>query len=173
MQHEVHRRNTEHGVVRVKSRKCGACKMLPLLGGHGILIGATDVLRRRNQETCCSACRIANSIIWCRLQQLDHHLSNMLRGTELSVLACCSQLAEHVLIQVALHIQLCNIVLVQIIQPRDYFLKQLRGGDDEHRIAHIPCKSGRAFVCLAGFVFDLYELPLFIKIGEATILHAF
>ena len=44
MQHEVHCRNAEHGVVCVKPRKCGACKMLPLLGGHGILVVATDVL---------------------------------------------------------------------------------------------------------------------------------
>ena len=38
--------------------------MLPLLGGHGILIVATDVLRRRNQEASRSACWIYKDVIF-------------------------------------------------------------------------------------------------------------
>lgn len=38
--------------------------MLPLLGGHGILIVAADVLRRRNQEASRSACRIYKDVIF-------------------------------------------------------------------------------------------------------------
>lgn len=38
--------------------------MPPLLGGHGILIVATDVLRRRNQEASRSACRIYKDVIF-------------------------------------------------------------------------------------------------------------
>ena len=41
---------------------------------------------------------------------------NLTDSTELTVLACRCQLAQHILIQVTLHIQLCNVVFVEVIQ---------------------------------------------------------
>ena len=63
-----------------------------------------------------SSLNYAYGIVGRGLQQVNHHFANMLRSTELTVLACRCQLAQHILIQVTLHIQLCNVVFVEVIQ---------------------------------------------------------
>lgn len=172
MEHEVHSGNTKHGEVGIETSKCRTSKMLPLLRSHLVLVVAADIFRSRDQESSGTTGRIADGIIGGRLQQFDHHFSDMLRSTELAILACACQLTQHILIQVTLHIQLRDIMFVKIIQTGDDFLEKLGRGDEEHRITHVPGKGGGVFVSFAGFVLNLDQFALFIKIGQAAIFHA-
>ena len=135
--------------------------MLPLLGGHDIFVVLPDVLGRRHQEAGGTAGWVADGVVRGGLHKFHHHLDDMAGRAELAVLACGGQLAQHILVQVALHIQAGDIVLIQIIQPGDDLLQHLRRRDQEQGIAHVSGKGGSFAV-----VFSLF-LQFFLGLGLA------
>ena len=145
--------------------------MLPVLSGHGVLVVLADKLRSGDKKTGCAAGGVTDKVLWRGLQQFHHHLTDVLGCAELSVLTCRSQLAQHILVKGALHIQIGNVVFIQIIQPGDNLLQHLRSGDQEHGVAHIPGKSGVALVCAVGCVGSLLQLALVIEIGQTAVFH--
>ena len=112
VQHQVHRRDAQHGAVHIKAAEGIGGKVLPLLRGHGILVVFADILRRRHQKSRCTTGRVTDHIVRCRCNQLHHHFANLLWCAELSVLACCCQFAQHILIQITLHIQTSEIMFI-------------------------------------------------------------
>ena len=114
---------------------------------------------------------IADSVVGCGSHQLDHHLADVLRRSELPVLTRGGELAEHILVQVALHILLRDIVLVEVVKPGDDLLKHLRRGDHEYGVAHIAGKGGVAAVGPVRLVGDLDQLAALVKVGQAAVFH--
>ena len=173
VQHQVHRRNAQHGAVCVKAGEGVPSKVLPLLGSHGILVVVANVLCGGDQEACRAAGRVADGVIRGGLQQLHHHFPDMLGSAKLAVLPSGGQFAQHVLVQVALHIQIGNVMLIQVIQPCDDFLQHLRRRNQEHRIAHVPGKGRLILHITAGIVGDFHQFPLLGEVRQAAMFHVF
>ena len=173
VQHQVHRRNAQHGAVCVKAGEGIPSKVLPLLGSHGILVVVANVLRGGDQKACRAAGRVADGVIRGGLQQLHHHFPDVLGSAKLAVLPSGGQFAQHVLVQVALHIQIGNVMLIQVIQPCDDFLQHLRRRNQEHRIAHVPGKGRLILHITAGIVGDFHQFPLLGEVRQAAMFHVF
>ena len=90
----------------------------------------------------------------------------------MTILSGRCQFAQHILIQVSLHIQFCNVMFVKIIQACNDFLKELRRRDKEHRIVHVPGKCSGVLISPSGLIFNFNQFSLLIKIGKATVFHA-
>ena len=173
VEHQVHGRNAQHGAVHVKAGEHWACKMLPLLRGHAVLVVGAEVLRTGHQKARRAAGRVTDEIVRRGLHQLHHHINDMQRRAELAVPTRRCQFAQHILVQVALHIKVGNVVGVKILQPGDDLLQHLRRGDQEHGIVHIPRKGGVALIRAGGVVCDLHQLAVCVKVRQTAILHLF
>jgi len=173
VEHQVHGRNAQHGAVRVKAGEHRAGKMLPLLRGHAVLVVGAEILRTGHQKACRAAGGVADKVVRRGLHQLHHHVADVLGRAELAVLPCGCQFAQHILVQVALHITVGNVVGVKIFQPGDDLLQHLRGGDQEHGIVHVPRKGGVALIRAGGVVLDLHQFAVRIKVRQTAILHLF
>ena len=146
--------------------------MLPLFACHRVFVMRADVLRGCHQKARRAAGRIADGILRGGLQKLHHHFDDVARRAELAVLAGGGKFSQHVFIQVALHIQIGNVMLIQVVQSGDDFLQHLRRGNQEHRVAHVP--GERAFFSVRrADVRDFRQLALFRKIRQASVLHVF
>ena len=173
VEHQVHGRNAQHGAVHVKAGEHRAGKMLPLLRGHAVLVVGAEVLRTGHQKARRAAGGVADEVVRRGLHQFHHHVADVLGRAELAVLPCGCQLAQHILVQVALHIKVGNVVGVKILQPGDDLLQHLRRGDQEHGIVHIPRKGGVALIRAGGVVCDLHQLAVCVKVRQTAILHLF
>ena len=173
MEHQVHGRNAQHGAVHVKAREHRAGKMLPLFRGHAVLVVGAEVLRTGHQKACRAAGGVADEVVRRGLYQFHHHVTDVFGRAELAVLPCGCQLAQHILVQVALHIKVGDVVGVKILQPGDDLLQHLRRGNQEHGIVHIPRKGGVALVRADGVVLDLHPFAVRIKVRQTAILHLF
>ncbi|MNC60537.1 hypothetical protein D3C75_1104210 [compost metagenome] len=74
----------------------------------------------------------------------------MLGRSELAVLSSRSQLAQHVLVQITLHIQVLDIMFIQFIETCDHLLQYLRGRNQKHGILHVA-REGRRVRSIHGF----------------------
>ena len=110
VKHQVHGRNTEHGTVHVKAGEHRPCKMLPLLRGHAVLVVGAEILRTGHQKACCAAGGVADEVVGRGLHQFHHHVADVLGRAELAVLPRCCQFAQHILVEVALHIKVGDVV---------------------------------------------------------------
>ena len=112
VEHQVHGRNAEHGAIHIKTGEHRAGKMLPLLRGHGVLVVGAEILRTGHQKARRAAGGVADKVVRRGLHQLHHHIADMLGRTELAVLTRRCQLAQHILVEVALHIKVGDVVSV-------------------------------------------------------------
>ena len=95
----------------------------------------------------------------------------MLGSPKLPVLSGCGQFSQHILIEIALHIKIRNIMFIKIIQSRDDFLKHLGRGYQKHGIAHITGK-GRIALFIASCPFrSICDFTLLRKVRQASMLH--
>jgi len=147
--------------------------MLPLFRGHGVLVVGAEVLRAGHQKARRAAGGVTDKVVGRGLHQLHHHVADVLGRAELAVLARRCQLAQHILVEVALHIKVGDIVGIKILQPGDDLLQHLRRGDEEHRIVHIPCKGGVSLVRAGGVVCNLHQFAVRVKVRQTAILHLF
>ena len=173
VEHQVHGRNAQHGAVHVKAGEHRASKMLPLLRGHAVLVVGAEVLCTGHQKARRAAGGVTDAVVGCRLHQLHHHVADLLGRAELAVPTRRCQFSQHILVQIALHIKVGNVVGVKILQPGDDLLQHLRRGDQEHGIVHIPRKGGVALVRAGGVVLDLHQLAVCVKVRQTAILHLF
>ena len=140
----------------------------PACGTAGFLVSSAQYLRAHYEDSMTP-------------EQWQHFAGPMFTGfdtdllgrAELAVLPCRFQLAQHILVEVALHIKVGNVVGVEILQPGDDLLQHLRRGNQEHGIVHIPCKGGVALVRAGGVVCDLHQLTVCVKVRQTAILHLF
>ena len=167
MQHQVHGGDAEHGLVRVESCEQTAVEMVPLFGGHRRFILTANVFGGRDQESRGTAGRVAYRVVGRGCDELHHHLADVLRGAELAVLTGGGELAEHVLVEIALHVEILDVVLVKIVEIGDYLLQDERSRDVEDRIAHVHSESG---VPLVG-TFDRDHVSIRIEIRKTAVFH--
>ena len=179
MEHQVHGGDAQHGAVHVKAGEGVPGEVFPLLRGHAVLVMVADVLRRPHQEARRAAGGVADGVLRGGPEQLHHHGNDMPGRAELAVLSGGGQLAQHVLVQVALHVLLGKIVLVEVVQPGDDLLQHLGRGNQEHGVAHVAGKGG----ILLGIILDGLSIPggrvrpdrlaLFVDFRQAAMAHIF
>ena len=124
VQHEVHAADAEHGhagVVVVAGEGLGLAELVFFLGelaagqavGLALLVvgevarvgvGFQEVLPGVDEEAAGAGGRVADALAWARVDHLDHHADDVARRAELAVLAGGVELAEQVLVEVALHV---------------------------------------------------------------------
>src|ERR1700677_3904036 len=69
-----------------------------------IAVRFKKVLPSVNQKTASPGCRVANALAWARIAHVHHHADDVARSAELAVLASGVELAQQVLVEVALHV---------------------------------------------------------------------
>ena len=93
-----------------------------------------QVLASDDQETAGSGCGIADDILRSRLHQFDHQLDDMARGAELAVLAGAGDLAQHVLVDIALGVAIGHRHLVELLHD---LCEQRRRWNAEASFLHV------------------------------------
>ena len=117
---------------------------MEVLTGHAIDLdfpmSAPDVVTRGYEKACGPARRIADLVLRRRRGHLDHQGDDVARRAELAVLPGGRDLAEHVLVDVALGVAALHR---QVVEHVDDLGEQRRRRDREARIAHVV-RVGRA-----------------------------
>ncbi|CUQ12142.1 Uncharacterised protein [Bacteroides xylanisolvens] len=92
----------------------------------------------------------------------------MLGRAELAILPGGLQLAQHVLVEIALHILVFDVMRIKVFEPRHDALQDFRRRDDEGGIGH-ECRKRISF--LSGLIRKRNEFPACIKVRKVSILH--
>ena len=104
-----------------------------------------QIFAGRDQEAAGAAAGIADHVLGLRRGQLDHQLDDVARRAELAVLAGGGDLAEHVLVDVALGVAVLHVELVEHV---DDLGEQRRRRDGEAGVLHVVrvgrCRRRRA-----------------------------
>ena len=113
VEHQVHGRDTKHGLVDLEARELRGSAVLtgigvPVVASHLAFMGVTNVLRGRDEEARGAARRVADKFAWLGVDHGHHHVADVLRRAELAVGARGRQLREHVLVEVA---QIIHVVV--------------------------------------------------------------
>jgi hypothetical protein len=124
VEHEVHAADAEHGHARVRVKAgqgFGLAELIFFLGefaarqavGVALFVvgdvarvgmGFEEVLPGVDEEAAGASGRVADVLSWARIAHVDHHADDVARRAELAVLASGVELAEQVLVEVALHV---------------------------------------------------------------------
>ena len=140
VQQHVHAADAEHRVVEVEAveklmvevaREFGVAKYLRM--------ALAQIFAGGDEKTGRAACRIADDVRRLRRDHLDHQPDDVPRRAELAVLAGSGDLAEHVLVQVALGVALLHRHLVDHV---DDLREQARRRDREPRVLHVMRVGG-------------------------------
>jgi hypothetical protein len=100
-----------------------------------------DVLARRDEKAARAAGRITNHVVGLWLRHLDHEADDVAGRAELAVLTRRGDLAEHVLVEVALGVAVLHRNLIHHV----YNFCEKRGSwDREPGILHVACISAVA-----------------------------
>ena len=92
---------------------------------------------------------------------------------ELTVLTGGGQFSQHILVQIALHIQIGNVVFIQVVQACNDFLQHLGSGNQKHGITHVPGESSIFFRIILGVIYNFDHLALLREIRQMAMLHIF
>jgi hypothetical protein len=98
-----------------------------------------QVLARGDQEAAGAGRGVADHVLGCRGHHLDHEPDDVAGGAELAVLTGGGDLAEHVLVEVALGVA---IVHRDRVQHLDHLDEQAGVAEAEAGIAHVPAVGG-------------------------------
>ena len=93
-----------------------------------------QVLARRDQESRSAASRVADHVAGLRRGELDHEPDDVARRAELSVLAGGGDLAEHVLVEVALGVAVGHR---DVVEQVDDLGKESGCRNGEARVLHV------------------------------------
>ena len=97
MKHQIHGGDSQHGLIHLKTTELRVCPLrtreaIPLLTCHVRFVIVANMLGSRNKEASSAASRIAYKLTGLRVNHGNHHVANMLWGTELTVGACSGKL---------------------------------------------------------------------------------
>ena len=140
MQQHVHRTDTQHSLVGIKTIKHGRIIALAhiSIGLDGGAVLVVNLAGSLHDESCTTHRWVANHIINLRLSHRDDHTDDMTRGTELSVLAFLRHASQHILVNIAHRVGIFHIQQVDIIYHR---LQHICLWNAEHSILHIATIS--------------------------------
>jgi hypothetical protein len=140
VQGHVHAADSQHGVVEVVAVEHAIVKMLPSLGvTQDFRVLLAQILPGNHQEAAGAAGRVADDVFGGRRHQLDHQPDDVPRGAELAVLPGAGNLAQHVLVEVALGVPVLHGHVVEHIH---HFRQQGRRRDGEAGILHVVRVGG-------------------------------
>ena len=134
--------DTEHGSIQVITEEHTIVIVVFFLTviKNGIVVLFLQIFASRYQEARCTTGRVTNGIFGFRVKQFHHHADNMTGSTELTVHASGGQFGKqmfiHITLGIGVHV-LCH-VQIDIIQGINNLGQELRSGDFENRITHIP-----------------------------------
>ena len=106
---------------------------------QNLRVALAQILARRDQETRRAAGRVADHVRRLRRDHLDHQPDDVARRAELAVLPGGGDLAEHVLVEVALGVAVLHRHLVEQVHD---LRQQRRRGDGEARVLHVVRVGG-------------------------------
>ena len=171
VEHQVHGRNTEHGLVHVEAVEHVALVVVPFLIGHGVSVVVVDVFGGRNEESRGAAGGVADAVFRGGPKELNHHFPDVLRGAELSILAGGGEFPQHVFIQVALHVFVFQVVSVQFFQAGDDFFQYLRGRNHESGIGHVGGED--VLFPLPYFFWQWNQFAGAVEVWQMSFFHGF
>ena len=173
VQHQVHGRDTQHGAVGVEAGEHGPFEVVPLLAGHAIFVVCAHIVGSGDEKARRATGRITDDVVGRRLEQRDHHFDDVRRSAELAVLTGGGEFAEHVFIEVALHVGGLQVVGVDVLQAGDDFLQHLRRWNEKYGVAHVAGKGGFFFEVAGKGVFRENHFAVGVKIGQLAAAHVF
>ena len=141
VQEHVHAADAQHGVVEVEPVEKAVVEVFARLRvAQDLRVAATEVFARGHEEAARAAGGIADDVARGGGGQLDDELDDVARGAELAVLPGAGDLAEHVLVEVAIGVAVLHGHGVDHVHD----LGEQRGrGDGEARVLHVV-RVGRA-----------------------------
>ncbi len=114
VQGHVHGTNAQHRGVEVVAVKHPRMKMLPLfVVAEQRCVMVSEVFPGSNEEAAGARCRITDHVVGGRLYQLDHEFDDVAWGSELTILTGTGNLAQHVLVDIALGVPILHRDFVQ------------------------------------------------------------
>jgi hypothetical protein len=135
VQQHVHAADAQHGVVEVVAVEHRVVEVLPLGSvRHHRRVGVAEVLGRGDEEARGAAGWVDDLVGRLWRGHRHHELDDVSRGAELAVLAGGGDLAEHVLVEVAVGVAVGHRHVVEHV---DDLGEQRRGGDREARVLHV------------------------------------
>jgi hypothetical protein len=135
MQRHVHGSNAQHRGIEVKAIEQPLMEVPPqLVVAEERSVMLAQVFTASDEEATGADGRIADHVVWFRLDQLDHSRDEVARGAELTVLTGCRDLRQHVLVEIALGITVAHVELVELV---DDLGEQCRPRDLETSVAHV------------------------------------
>ena len=117
MKHKVHSTDTKHSRVGIEAVKQTVLIVLHIIGIKQFLLAVLlNILSTLDNKARRAHSRVADSILNSGLHKLDHHLDNMARSAELTIVATRSHLAQDILIDIAHSV---TVVHIQSIDALD------------------------------------------------------
>ena len=164
VQQHVHAADAKHGAVKVVAVERA---FVEAAAGGSILVDSLaivldQILGGGDKEARRAASRVADDILRRRRGHVDHQLDDMTRGAELPVLPGGRDLAEHVLVEVALGVAVGHVDAVELI----HHVRQHAGrGHHEEGVSHVVC------VRRASVAIGVPALPQGLHEGEHLVAH--
>ncbi len=141
VQRHVHAADAQHGVVEVVAVEHGMVEVPAGVGvAQDLRVFLTQIFPGSDQEATGAAGRVANHIPCGGRGEFHHQLDDVPRGAELAVLPGAGNLAQHVLVDVALCVP---VVHGDVVEHVHHFGQQARRGNGEAGILHVVA-VGRA-----------------------------
>ncbi len=140
MEQHVHAADAEHGVVEVEAVEQAAVEVLAALAvAEHLRMALAEVLPRGDEEARRAAGRVADHVVGRGRRHLDHQADDVARGAELAVLSGGRDLAEHVLVQVALRVPVLHGHVVDHVHD---LREEGRRRDREAGVLHVAAVAG-------------------------------
>jgi type I restriction enzyme R subunit len=135
MQQHVHAADTQHGVVEVIAVEHVVVEVLPELRVvQDVRVALAQVLARHDEKASRAAGWVADKVGRLRGCHLHHEPDDVARRAELAILPGGRDLAEHVLIEVALGVAILHRDGIEQVH---HLGEQRRRGDGEARVLHV------------------------------------
>ena len=165
VQQHVHAADAQHGIVEVVAVERALAKVAPRRGVlvDGVAVVRHQVLKRCNQEARRAAGRVADHVLGRGGGHVHHQTDDVARRAELAVLSGGGNLAEHVLVEVALGVAVGHVDAVELV---DHVGQHTGRRHHEEGILHVVavCRAPLAGVGLA-------LLPERLDEGEHPVSH--
>jgi hypothetical protein len=140
VQQHVHAADAQHGVVEVEAVEHAVVEVLAQLGvAQELGWCSRRYSPAATRKPAGAAGRVADDVLGRGRGQLHHQLDDVARRAELAVLPGAGDLAEHVLVEVALGVAVLHRHLVEQVH---HLGQQRRRGDGEARVLHVVRVGG-------------------------------
>ena len=103
------------------------------------LVVVRNVLGCHADEACAAHCRVADGVLGSRLHQVNHHLDDVARRAELTVLSAGGELGEKVLVDVTHDVIVGEVNLLELVYDSG---ERTRVTHYENGVLHVLSEGG-------------------------------